>query len=79
MGDNKIADAVRSSGRRHSELALQLGLSKVSFSDRMHGRTRWTLCDAIALAGILGVTLDDLVSFEQDLELGYALTEAAPA
>ena len=58
---DSIALAVRTSGRRHRDLADALGLSAVQFSDRMRGRTRWTIVEANALALLLGMTLDDLV------------------
>lgn len=75
---DQIAQAVRASGRTHRSLAAALGLTPPSFSDRMSGRIRWSLVDAVALAKELDVSLDELVG-AQDLELGYALTEAAPA
>lgn len=58
---DQIAQAVRRSGRRHRELSAALGLHPVSFSDRMHGRTRWTITEARALAIELGMSLDDLL------------------
>lgn len=61
---DNIALAVRASGRRHRDLADQLGLSAVAFSDRMRGRTRWTLVEAHNLALLLGKTLDELYAGE---------------
>lgn len=59
---NPIAEAVRRSGRRHRHLAEALGLAQPAFSDRMRGRTRWTLTEAVDLARLLGVPLDELVA-----------------
>lgn len=55
-----IAQAVRASGRRHRDVAEQLGLSAVAFSDRMRGRTRWTLPEVNALSLLLGKSMDEL-------------------
>jgi hypothetical protein len=43
----------------------------------MRGKTRWQLTEAAIIARVLGMDLDDLVSIEDDLELGYALIERA--
>lgn len=59
-----ITDAVKRSGRRHRDLADHLGLSPVAFSDRMRGRTRWTLTEAHQLSLLLGVSLDELLGGE---------------
>ena len=59
-----IAHAVRTSGRRHRDLARLLGLTPQQFSDRMHGRTRWTLTEAADLALALGISLDELYGGE---------------
>ena len=57
---DNIAQAVKASGRRHRELAEQLGLSAVAFSARMRGRTRWTLPEVNALSLLLGKSMDEL-------------------
>lgn len=67
-----IAQAVRQSGRRHRELAENIGLSQPRFSDRMNGRTRWTLAEALALAGELRLPLDDLLIGPETPEGGAA-------
>ena len=59
-----IAEAVRHSGRRHRHLAEALGLTPSQFSDRMHGRTRWTLTEAHQLSLLLGISLDELMGGE---------------
>lgn len=59
-----ITEAVRRSGRRHRDLAEQIGLSAAAFSDRMRGRTRWTLTEAHQLSLLLGVSLDELLGGE---------------
>ncbi len=56
-----IALAVLASGRRHPDLAAAIGLGRCAFADRMRGRTRWTLAEALALAGELRLPLDDLL------------------
>ena len=77
---NRIAQAVRASGRSGVYLATKLGMTQPAFSDRMRGRTPWTLADAIAIADDLGVSLDGLVGRE-DLPIGYIPTtrEDVPA
>lgn len=65
---NPIASAVRQSPYTSTEMARRLGMPQPTFADRMRGRTRWTLADARAIAGILGVSLDDLVTCPPAIE-----------
>ncbi len=67
---DRIAKAIRRSGLRDAHFARSLGLSTPAMSDRMRGRTRWTLTEAALIARMLGVSLDDLVG-DDDLDLGY--------
>lgn len=79
---DKIAQAVNESGRKHVYLAAKLGHGQAAFSDRMRGRTPWTLRDAIGIAKDLGISLDDLVGMDDDLPLGFVpamLPEDVPA
>lgn len=62
IAQDRLSEAVRLSGRRHRDLAEHLGLSPVAFSDRMRGRTRWTLTEAHALSLLLGFSLDELLA-----------------
>lgn len=71
-----IASAVKASDYTQILLAHLLGLTPQAMSDRMRGRTRWTLSDAQQLAPLLGVTLDELVGQGDDVEVDYELTEA---
>ena len=68
----RLSALVRSDKRTGPEWALLLGLGIQSFHDRLKGRTRWTLCDAVTIAATLGTTVDALVG-DEDLELGYDL------
>ncbi|MBD3784045.1 MAG: helix-turn-helix transcriptional regulator [Micrococcales bacterium] len=72
---DKIAQAINATGRKHIYLATRLGLTQPAFSDRMRGRTPWTLRDAIGVARELGVSLDDLVGMQDDLPLGFVPTD----
>lgn len=70
-----IAAVVRASGRKHIYVATALGMTQPAFSDRMRGRTPWTLADAMTLAELLHVSLDQLVG-NQDLPVGFTLAES---
>ncbi len=59
-----IAEAIRRAGWTHDKLAQVLGISRPAASDRMRGRTRWTLVEAHQLSLLLGVSLDELMGGE---------------
>lgn len=72
----RIAAAIRRSPLTQTEIGHRLGLSKQAMSDRMVGRTRWSLADVVEIAAILEVSVDDLISLDDDLPLGFTLAEA---
>lgn len=72
----RISALIRADARTGSEWALLLGLGRQALHDRLKGRTRWTLCDAVTIAAELGTTLDALVG-DEDLPLGYTLDTTA--
>lgn len=67
-----IADVLRRSGQTQAMLARLLGLSQSSFSDRMSGRSRWSVREVLTLAHHLGMSVDDLVGTD-DLEPSKAV------
>ena len=71
----RISTAVRLDDRNGTEWAITLGMSRQSLSDRLRGRTPWTLADAVTIASTLAISLDRLVG-DEDLPTGYALAEA---
>lgn len=71
---DQISTRLRLSGVTHETLAQALGMSRPAISDRMRGRTRWTLLEAIEIARLMGITLDALAG-DNDLDVDYTLTE----
>lgn len=43
-----------------AKLAKQLGISRPTLDGRISGRSKWTWDEAVAVAEIVGCTLDDL-------------------
>jgi hypothetical protein len=72
----RIAALVREDARTGTEWAGLLGYSRQNLQHRLNGRTPWTLCDAMAVAPVLGMSLDALVG-DDDLDIGYAPVEAS--
>lgn len=56
-----VTAALRASGISRGSIEEVLGLHRISLSDRMRGRTRWTLEECVELADLLGTTVDELV------------------
>lgn len=73
---NSIARAVRASGRKDIYVATHLGLAQTPFSDRMRGRTPFTLAEAIKIARLLDISLDELVG-DDDLPCGFVPIDEA--
>lgn len=76
---NQIAAAIRRSPRSQRFYASALGLSPQAMNDRMRGRTRWSLADAIILSRLLGKTVDELVGDEDLPTVGYTIAEETTA
>lgn len=72
----RISNALTLTGRTHLDIAEHLGLQRVAVTQRMNGRTLWSLADAIQVAHLLDVPLDALVKEGEDLPAGYTLAEA---
>lgn len=68
-----VREALRARGIRQSDAARVLGLSQPALSDRLRGRTPFTLADLDALAAHLGVTVAEL------LEPPAELVDESPA
>lgn len=66
---NHVAKAVRASRYTDREVARRLGLSQTAMSDRMRGRTRWTLSEAVEIARVLQIPVDDLVTWDTPQDL----------
>ena len=70
MSENNVADAsyIRAElarrGYSQSYAAERLGIAPQAFSQRMHGRTEWTLGDMTQLAELLDCSLDRLAGRE---------------
>lgn len=68
-----VREALRSRGLRQVQVAPLLGLSQVALSDRLRGRTPFTLQDLDRIAEHLGIPVAEL------LEPAAALVDEAPA
>ena len=56
-----VREALRARGIRQRDAARVLGLSQPALSDRLRGRTPFTLADLDALASYLGVQVAELL------------------
>lgn len=56
-----VREALRARGIHQQEIAPVLGLSQPAVSDRLRGRTPFTLADLDRLAAHLGVTVPQLL------------------
>lgn len=52
---------------RQQDIAALLGISPTALSDRMRGRTPWRLEEFVRIAELLGVSIAELPSSEQDV------------
>lgn len=55
-----IRKACRVSSTNQTEMAELLGICRASMSDRLRGRSRWTLTEAVTLAVHFELDLDEL-------------------
>lgn len=74
----RITALVRLDRRNGSQWATLLGCSRTALSDRLRGRTLWSLRDAQIVALILDLSLDDLVG-QDDLPTDLVPVDAEPA
>ena len=65
-----VRDALASRGIRQVDAAAALGLSQQATSDRLRGRTPFTLADLERLAELLGIPVADLVQPRADQPMG---------
>lgn len=56
----RIGAYLEREGKTKQELAAELGMSTVTLSSKMNGRTDFTFTQAIKLSEILGCTVSDL-------------------
>lgn len=68
-----VREALRSRGLRQQDIAPVLGLSQASVSDRLTGKTPFTLEDLERIAEHLGIRVADL------LEAPASLVDETPA
>lgn len=69
----RLRQALIAHGRPGTEWSRILGMSRPAFSDRLRGRTPFTLADAVTIADSLGLSLDALVG-DDDMPTGLTLT-----
>lgn len=74
--DRRIMAALAAERITQLELAALLGISRPAVSDRMRGRSRWSLAEVVALADRLGVSVDYLVG-RANPPIGYMTTDLA--
>ena len=55
--------AVKARGMKLQDLAESLVLSGAALSNRLHGRTNWTLPEAQRACKVLGMTLDTFAGY----------------
>ena len=55
--------AVKARGMKLQDLAESLGLTGAALSNRLHGRTDWTLPEAQRACKVLGMTLDTFAGY----------------
>ena len=54
---------VKSRGMKLQDLAEAVGVCPSALSDRIHGRTAWTLPEAQKASAVLGMTLDTFAGY----------------
>lgn len=58
----KINEQVHRLGIKQKVMAEAIGIPTSTLSDRLAGRTEWTLSEGVAIAKWLGVSLDELTA-----------------
>lgn len=66
MFSNKIAYWADKKGMKHKYIAKECGVSSVTFSSWVHNKTQPDLKQSAVLARIFGISLDELINWEEE-------------
>jgi putative transcriptional regulator len=65
MIKNKIGELLDKNGRVHKVIAKQCGVSPQTFSSWVKNKTQPDLIQAAMISRILGITMDEMVEWEE--------------